>query len=133
MLVLLPFTVAAGVNDKASDTDKKSIFVRDLDSSIRSKVCQLLNKKSVLKRDFRGLAVKMKFENCEIELFEQCDNPIDTLLHEWGTGKEATVENLIKLLEKIKRNDVVDILKEAIAKEPENKPKKSYANIFSCE
>ena len=78
-------------------------------------MCQLLNKKSVLKRDFRGLAAKMKFENSEIELFEQCDNPTDALLQEWGTGKEATVENLIKLLEKMKRDDVVDILKEAQA------------------
>ena len=121
------------MNDKASDTDKKPFFVHDLDSSLKSKVCQLLNKRSVLKRDFRGLAVKMKFENSDIELFKQCDNPTDTLLQEWGTRKEATVENLIKLLEKIKRNDVVDILKEAIAKKPENKPKKSYANVFSCE
>ena len=121
------------MNDKASDTDKKSFFVRDLDSSLKSKVCQLLNERSLLKRDFRGLAVKMKFENCDIELFEQFDNPTDTLLQKWGTGKEATVENLIKLLEKIKRNDVVDILKEAIAKKPENKLKKSYASVFSCE
>ena len=107
------FTVAPEVKDKASDTNKKPFFVRDLDSSLKSKVCQLLNKKSVLKRDFRGLAVKMKIENSEIELFEQCDNPTDALLQEWGTGREATVENLIKLLEKMKRDDVVDILKEA--------------------
>ena len=107
------FTVAPEVKDKASDTDKKPFFVRDLDSSLKSKVCQLLNKKSVLKRDFRGLAAKMKFENNEIELFEQCDNPTATLLKEWGTWKEATVENLIKLLEKMKRDDVVEILKEA--------------------
>ena len=121
------------MNDKASDTDKKPFFVRDLDSSLKSKVCQLLNKKSVLKRDFRGLAAKMKFENSEIELFEQCDNPTDALLQEWGTGKEATVENLIKPFEEMKRDDVVDILKEAIAKRPENKPKNSYANVFLCE
>ena len=57
----------------------------------------------------------MKFENNEIELFEQCDNPTDALLQEWGTGEEATVENLIKRLEKMKRDDVVDILKEAQA------------------
>ena len=55
----------------------------------------------------------MKFESSEIELFEQCDNPTDALLQEWGTGKEATVENLIKLLEKMKRDDVIEILKEA--------------------
>ena len=73
----------------------------------------MLNKKSVLKPDFRRLAAKMKFENSKIELFEQCDNPTATLLKEWGTGREATVENLIKLLEKMKRDDVVDILKEA--------------------
>ena len=115
----LLFTVAVGVNDRASDNNRKPFFVRDLDSSLKSKVCQLLNKKSVLKRDFRGLAAKMKFENSEIELFEQCDNPTDALLQEWGTGREATVENLIKLLEKMKRDDVVDILKEA--------------NMFSCE
>ena len=121
------------MKDKASDTDKKPFFVQDLGSSLKSKVCQLLNKRSVLKRDFRGLAVKMKFENSDVELFKQCDNPTDILLQEWGTRKEATVENLIKLLEKIKRNDVVDILKEAIAKKPENKLKKSYASVFSCE
>ena len=107
------------MNDKASDTDKKPFFVRDLDSSLKSKVCQLLNKRSVLKRDFRGLAAKMKFRNSEIEFFEQCDNPTDALLQELGTGKEAKVENLIKLLEEMKRDDVVDILKEA--------------NMFSCE
>ena len=113
LLVLLLFTVAVGVNDRASDNNRKPFFVRDLDSSLKSKVCQLLNKKSVLKRDFRGLAAKMKFESSEIELFEQCDNPTDALLQEWGTGKEATVENLIKLLEKMKRDDVIEILKEA--------------------
>ena len=107
------FTVAPEVKDKASDTDKKPFFVRDLDSSLKSKVCELLNERSVLKRDFRGLAAKMKFENSEIEVFEECDNPTDVLLKEWGTGREATVENLIKLLEKMKRDDVVDILKEA--------------------
>ena len=121
------------MNDKASDTDKKPFFLRDPDSSLNSKVCELLNKRSFLKRDFRGLAAKMKFKNSEIELLEQCDNPTDTLLQEWRTGEEATVENLIKLLQKIKRDDVVDILKEAIAKKPEKKPKKSYANVFSCE
>ena len=73
------FAVAAGVNDKASDTDKKPFFVRDLDSNLKSKVCQSLNKKSVLKRDFRELAAKMKFENSDIELFEQSDNPTDAL------------------------------------------------------
>ena len=113
MLVLLLFTVAAGVNDKASDTMKKPFFVRDLDSSLKSMVCQLLSKKSVLERDFRGLAAKMKFGNNNIELFEQCDNPIDALGQEWGAGKETTAGNLIKLLEKMKRDGVVETLKEA--------------------
>ena len=115
LLVRLLFTVAVGVNNRASDTKRKPFFVRDLDSSIKSEVCQLLNKRSVLNRDFRGLAAKMTFENSEIKLFEQCDNPTDALLQEWGTRREATVENLIKILEKMKRDDVVDILKEAQA------------------
>ena len=74
-------------------------------------VCQLLSKKSVLERDFRGLAAKIKFGNNNIELFEQCDNLTDALGQEWGTGKEASAENLIKLL-KMKRDGVVEILKE---------------------
>ena len=69
LLVLLLFTVAAGVNDKASDTDRKSFFVRDLESSVKSRVCQLVNERSVLDRDFRGLAAKMKFDNRKIEFF----------------------------------------------------------------
>ena len=82
LLIFLLFTVVTGVDDKACDTDRMPFFVQDLDSSLKSNVCQLLNKKSVLKRDFRGLAAKMKFENSDIELFEQCDNPTDALLQE---------------------------------------------------
>ena len=46
------------------------------------RICLLLKKTSVLKRDYRGLAVKMKYGKDEIELFAECDNPTKSLLQE---------------------------------------------------
>ena len=105
-------TVITEAGENAEDTSKKPIFVRDLDSDVKSRICALLNETSVLKRDYRGLAAKMKYDKDEIELFSRCDNPTNVLLHEWGTQNDATVDNLIKLLEKMKRDDVIEILKE---------------------
>ena len=54
----------------------------------------------------------MKYDKGEIDLIAQCDNPTNALLQEWGTQKDATVDNLTKLLEKMKRDDVTEISKE---------------------
>ena len=87
-------------------------MVRDLDRDKRERVCQMLNVKKVPKKDFRSLAAKMKFEKHEIETFERSENPTDVLLRDWERRMESTVDNLIKFLKKMGRDDVIKVVKE---------------------
>lgn len=89
----------------------KQVLIQGVDEDVRSKVCQMLNKRSALNKDFRGLAAKMNYNKDEMDLFERSDNPADALLKDWGATKNATVGSLIKFLEKMSRDDVVETLK----------------------
>lgn len=70
-----------------------------------------LNVRSALGNDFRKLAELMQYEKNDIERIEECDNPSDTLLQEWGYRNASTVDKLIEFLTTMGRDDVAEILK----------------------
>lgn len=87
-------------------------MVRDLDSDKRRKVCQMLNEKTIPKHGVCVLAAKMKYEKHEIEEFLKSENPTAAVLQDWEKREESKVQNFIKFLEKMGRNDVIDVLKQ---------------------
>lgn len=56
----------------------------------------------------------MDFTYLEIKNFEKRDYPFEKVLTEWETRPEATVANLLSILEKAERKDVISDLKEII-------------------
>lgn len=77
-------------------------------------MCLKLNAKTLRKKDFRGLAARLKWSEDEIEQLQKCNNPTVTLLVDWQVGNESTVDNLKKLLKEINRDDVIEILNEVL-------------------
>ena len=98
----------------AGNSTEKPNMVRNLDHKTREKICMKLNVMSPLRRDFRALGVLMGYKEDEIEVLGECDNPADALLQEWGTQQESTVDNLIRHLQELKRQDVIEILSEKL-------------------
>ena len=98
----------------AGNSTEKPNMVRNLDHKTREKICMKLNVLSPLRRDFRALGELMGYKEDEIEIIEECDNPADALLQEWGAQEESTVDNLIRHLQKLKRQDVIEILSEKL-------------------
>ena len=87
-------------------------MVKNLDNNVRDRICEKLNKKPIKAKNFRNLAKLMSYNNQEIEVFEQKDNPTYSLLEEWQTGPTSTKEVLIELLSQMERDDVIQILNE---------------------
>lgn len=85
-------------------------MVKNLELHIRDKVCEMLNKDKVID-DFRALAKLLEYNESQIEEIGQQENPTDTLLEDWGIGKDSTVGKLIEFLKLMKRHDVIEIFK----------------------
>lgn len=56
----------------------------------------------------------MDFTYLEIKNFEKRDYPFEKVLTEWETRPDATVANLLSILEKAERKDVITDLKDII-------------------
>lgn len=72
----------------------------------------MLNKKTIPKLGVRVFAAKIKYEKHQIEEFLQSKNPTDAVLRDWEKAGESKVHNLVKYLEKMGRDDVIEVLKQ---------------------
>ncbi|KAL1248699.1 hypothetical protein QQF64_022017 [Cirrhinus molitorella] len=97
-----------------SSIDYEAIPVTALNCSFRKKLGLYLNPTNTVAADWRTVAEIMDFTYLEIKNFEKRDYPFEKVLTEWETRPEATVANLLSILEKAERKDVISDLKEVI-------------------
>ena len=91
-------------------TQNKSLSINQIPPLIRRKICKKLDVKQKLGGDFRTLAAMVGMSNEDIQLTSQSNEPTEDVLNWWGKKKEATVPNLRQILEKMERDDVIQIL-----------------------
>ncbi len=97
-----------------SSIDYEAIPITALNCSFRKKLGLYLNPTNTVAADWRTVAEMMDFTYLEIKNFEKRDYPFEKVLTEWETRPEATVTNLLSILEKAERKDVISDLKEII-------------------
>nr|WEW53117.1 myeloid differentiation factor 88 [Spinibarbus sinensis] len=97
-----------------SSIDYEAIPVTALNCCFRKKLGLYLNPTNTVAADWRTVAEMMDFIYLEIKNFEKRDYPFEKVLTEWETRPEATVANLLSILEKAERKDVISDLKEII-------------------
>ncbi len=97
-----------------SSIDYEAIPITALNCSFRKKLGLYLNPTNTVAADWRTVAEMMDFTYLEIKNFEKRDYPFEKVLTEWETRPEATVANLLSILEKAERKDVISDLKEII-------------------
>lgn len=106
---ILPINMAS-----KSSIDHEVIPVTALNCNFRKKLGLYLNPQNTVAADWRTVAEMMDFTYLEIKNFEKRDYPFEKVLTEWETRPEATVANLLSILEKAERKDVISDLKEII-------------------
>lgn len=92
----------------------EEIPVTALNCNFRKKLGLYLNPHNTVAADWRTVAEMMDFTYLEIKNLEKRDYPFEKVLTEWETRPEATVANLLSILEKAERKDVISDLKEII-------------------
>nr|AAQ90476.1 MyD88 adaptor [Danio rerio] len=94
--------------------DHEAIPVTALNCSFRKKLGLFLNPTNTVAADWRTVAELMDFTYLEIKNFEKRDCPFEKVLTDWETRPDATVANLLSILEKAERKDVISELKEIL-------------------
>ncbi|KAA0704763.1 Myeloid differentiation primary response protein [Triplophysa tibetana] len=94
--------------------DHEAIPITALNCSLRKKLGLYLNPANTVASDWRAIAEMMDFTYLEIKNFEKRDYPLEKVLTEWETRPDATVANLLSILEKAERKDVTADLKDII-------------------
>nr|QBH74502.1 myeloid differentiation factor 88 [Carassius auratus] len=94
--------------------DYEAIPVTALNCNFRKKLGLYLNPTNAVAADWRTVAEMMDFTYLEIKNFEKTEYPFEKVLTEWETRPEATVANLLSILEKAERKDVISDLREII-------------------
>ncbi|XP_077479981.1 myeloid differentiation primary response protein MyD88 [Stigmatopora argus] len=83
-----------------------------LNMTVRRKLGLYLNPRTVVAADWTMVAENMGFSYLEIMNYQTTPNPFLRALDDWqATSTEATVGNLLLILEKLERNDVVEDLR----------------------
>ena len=77
-------------------------------------ICLRLNSRTPIRRDFRMLAKLMEYTAYQIERFEREDNPTDVILTDWKLKGRKTVANLIDMVKKMERHDVIETLRKTL-------------------
>nr|AAZ16494.1 myeloid differentiation primary response factor 88 [Danio rerio] len=94
--------------------DHEAIPVTALNCSFRKKLGLFLNPTNTVAADWRTVAELMDFTYLEIKNFEKRECPFEKVLTDWETRPDATVANLLSILEKAERKDVISELKEIL-------------------
>ncbi|XP_066498508.1 myeloid differentiation primary response protein MyD88 [Hoplias malabaricus] len=87
--------------------DYGSVPATALNYRVRKRLGLYLNPSNTVASDWADLAEEMDFTYLEIKNFEKRESPTQALLDEWQTKPAATVGNLLSLLEKIERKDII--------------------------
>ena len=83
-------------------------------------ICQKLTDRNMVATGmgFTTLAGKMGFSEEEFKEFEACDKPCESMLKAWSS-RDARGNNVLKLMDlvkKMKRDDIVELLKAELEK-----------------
>lgn len=88
--------------------DYNSIPLIALNYNTRQKLSLYLNPDAMVASNWTILAEEMDYNYLEIRNFERCPNPTSALLDDWQKKhSQATVGDLLSLLQKIERNDIL--------------------------
>ncbi|XP_018408995.1 PREDICTED: myeloid differentiation primary response protein MyD88 [Nanorana parkeri] len=107
----------------ASNPDKldfNSIPLIALNYTTRQKLSLYLNPEATVASNWTHLAEEMDYSYLEVKNYDRCSNPTSALLDDWQKRKtQATVGDLLNLLQKIERNDILTDLTPLIGHLPE--------------
>lgn len=75
-----------------------------------------MNIRRVLGGDYRTLAGRLGYKVIDIKIFEAEKNATESLLHDWDSGEGHYLEEVIRNLEEMNRDDVVQLLNVEVKK-----------------
>ena len=94
------------------DTREEDFVPFEISSRTTLKICKKLNIKNVVGGDFRTLAAELGMSNDDIDIITQRSvDPTRDILRWWSSTSEASVQNLLNVFEKMRRDDLVRILR----------------------
>ncbi|XP_034998797.1 myeloid differentiation primary response protein MyD88 isoform X1 [Hippoglossus stenolepis] len=97
------------------DVDLGTAPLTALNVTVRTRLGLFLNPRNTVAADWTVLAEGVGFTYLEIKNFEARQNPTAVVLDEWQARyRDATVEKLLVILEKLERNDILEDLRCAI-------------------
>lgn len=83
-----------------------------LNVTVRKMLGLRLNPTNTVAADWMAVAEAMGFSFLEIQNYEMLENPTKKLLGDWQAASgDATVGNLLKILEKLERKDILEDLR----------------------
>ena len=93
-----------------SELQEKDLSVNQLHASTIFNMCKKLNIKMPIGGDFKTFAGEIEMPYDDVILISQQTNPAEEIFKWWFPKKEATVVNLQKILKKMPRDDILEIL-----------------------
>lgn len=98
-----------------SGTDLATVPLIALNMSVRKKLGLYLNPRNAVAADWMAVAEVMGFAYLEIKNYETCKSPTAMVLEDWQARcTDATVGQLLSILEKVERTDIVEDLRPLI-------------------
>ena len=88
----------------------RSVRFNMLQARTRHAICKKLNIRRVIGGDFKTLAAMLNMSNDDIAIISQKDDAAEQLFRWWELKREATVGKLQKILRRMRRDDILDIL-----------------------
>ena len=88
----------------------KDLSVNDLEWSVRRKICQKLDLKDTLGKDYRELPARFNIPNEDIRTISQNSDPTDKVLQRLGYDPKITIAKLREVLVTMGRDDCVEII-----------------------
>ena len=93
----------------ASGSSKERLRIHHLNTIVYDTICTELNR-PIHGRDYKALAGRLGYTAGNVKTFELGVDPADALLSHWGMTPDNDVNKLIKILKKMERDDLVEIL-----------------------
>ncbi|XP_078254514.1 myeloid differentiation primary response protein MyD88 [Rhinoraja longicauda] len=100
--------------DSPSPPDMGSVPLTALSFFVRKQLALFLNPRSLVAANWQELGEEMGFTYLEIRNYDRLDNPTGRLLDEWQAKHGSSVGQLLQLLKKIQREDILKDLLPAI-------------------
>ncbi|XP_070568174.1 uncharacterized protein [Ptychodera flava] len=102
--------------------------VSDIPPALHQMICDHMNVERIY-GDWRFLAGELGHSSGQIQVLDRSDNPCSKVLQEWSKSSDATVGNLIKILQRqaMQRDDIVGMIQEYLALDSRQKLSKTAA------